>query len=81
MLHRQLLMLAAAGGGALSRYAAVSSRLQLHTAGILGGLCLCIVVASVEYFTLNIIARQSTIHGSITYQGLVRFQNCIHTDS
>lgn len=46
---------------------------KLHFAGILGGLCLCIVVASIEYFTLNIIARQSTIHGSITYQGLVRF--------
>lgn len=42
-------------------------------AGLLGGILLCFIVASIEYFTLNILMRQSTKHGAITYQGLVRF--------
>jgi hypothetical protein len=45
---------------------------QCIDAGLVGGVCLCVLVACIEYFTLNILARHSAIHRSTTFQGLVR---------
>eukprot|EP00892_Ulva_mutabilis_P010552 jgi/Ulvmu1/786/UM010_0160.1 len=40
--------------------------------GLLGGVCICFMVACIEYITLNILMRQTTLHGAFTYQGLVK---------
>jgi hypothetical protein len=42
-------------------------------AGLLGGVLICLIVAVVELFTLNLLMRQTTKHRAMTYQGLVRF--------